>query len=133
MSHKAIDLIFETSWEVCNKIGGIYTVLSTKAKSLQALYKDKVIFIGPDVWTDEHPALDFTESKTLLKKWRENAMLPEGVDVRVGRWEVPGRPIAILVKFDGMYALKDEFYARMWQLYGVDSLHAYGDYDEGCA
>ena len=76
MSHKAIDLIFETSWEVCNKIGGIYTVLSTKAKSLQALYKDKVIFIGPDVWTDEHPALDFTESKTLLKKWRENAMLP---------------------------------------------------------
>ncbi|MDO4319770.1 MAG: glycogen/starch synthase [Bacteroidales bacterium] len=133
MSHKAIDLIFETSWEVCNKIGGIYTVLSTKAKSLQTLYKDKVFFIGPDVWTDENPALDFTESKTLLKKWRQTAMLPEGVDVRIGRWEVPGRPIAILVKFDGMYAVKDEFYGRMWQLYGVDSLHAYGDYDEGCA
>lgn len=133
MSHKAIDLIFETSWEVCNKIGGIYTVLSTKAKSLQSLYKDKVIFIGPDVWSAQNPALDFTESKTLLKKWRENALLPEGVDVRIGRWEVPGRPIAILVKFDGMYAVKDQFYGRMWQLYGVDSLHAYGDYDEGCA
>ncbi len=25
------DFIFETSWEICNKIGGIYTVLSTKA------------------------------------------------------------------------------------------------------
>lgn len=133
MPHKAIDLIFETSWEVCNKIGGIYTVLSTKAKSLQKLYKDKVIFIGPDVWTDEHPALDFTESKTLLKKWRQAAMFPEGVDIRVGRWDVPGRPIAILVRFDGMYAAKDEFYGRMWQKYGVDSLHAYGDYDEGCA
>ena len=45
-----VDLLFETSWEVCNKIGGIYTVLSTKAKTLQKFYKDKTIFIGPDVW-----------------------------------------------------------------------------------
>lgn len=133
MAHSPIDLIFETSWEVCNKIGGIYTVLSTKAKSLQKLFKDKVIFIGPDVWSEEHPTPDFTESRTLLKKWRLDARLPEGVDVRVGRWEVPGRPIAILVKFDGMYALKDEAYARMWDHFAVDSLHAYGDYDEGCA
>ena len=44
-----LDMIFETSWEVCNKIGGIYTVLSTKALALQNLYKDKTIFIGPDV------------------------------------------------------------------------------------
>ena len=73
MAHSPIDLIFETSWEVCNKIGGIYTVLSTKAKSLQKLFKDKVIFIGPDVWSEEHPAPDFTESRTLLKKWRLDA------------------------------------------------------------
>ena len=26
--------LFEVSWEVCNKVGGIHTVLSTKAKSL---------------------------------------------------------------------------------------------------
>ena len=51
----SVDLLFETSWEVCNKIGGIYTVLSTKAKTLQNLYKDKTIFIGPDVWTKENP------------------------------------------------------------------------------
>lgn len=133
MAHTTIDLFFETSWEVCNKIGGIYTVLSTKAKSLQELYKDKVIFIGPDVWSDEHPAPDFTESDTLLKKWRQNALFPEGVSVRVGRWEVPGRPIAVLVKFDGLYKSKDEFYGLMWENFHVDSLHAYGDYDEGCA
>lgn len=42
----ALDLLIETSWEVCNKIGGIYTVLSTKADTLHELYKDKVIFIG---------------------------------------------------------------------------------------
>lgn len=128
-----VDLLFETSWEVCNKIGGIYTVLSTKAKNLQRLYRDKVIFIGPDVWSTDNPSPYFIESPSILKSWKHSLDLPDGLKVRVGRWDVPGRPIAILVKFESMYATKDEFYGRMWQLYGVDSLHAYGDYDEACA
>ena len=127
------DMHLETSWEVCNKIGGIYTVLSTKAATLQKNYKDKTIFIGPDVWSENNPSPYFIENRTLLKKWLLAANLPEGVDVRVGRWAIPGKPIVVLVKFDGMYAVKDQFYGRMWELYGVDSLHAYGDYDEACA
>lgn len=128
-----IDLLIETSWEVCNKVGGIYTVLSTKAKNLHNIYKDNLIFVGPDVWTAETPSPYFTELKTALKDWKSKVELPEGVSVRVGRWNVPGKPLAILVKFDGMYAVKDELYSQMWNLYGVDSLHAYGDYDEACA
>ncbi len=128
-----IGLLFETSWEVCNKIGGIYTVLSTKAKTLQTLMKDKTIFVGPDVWSPDTPSPYFKESKTVLKEWRLNASLPYGISVRVGRWDVPGKPVAVLVKFDGLYAVKDDFYGEMWRLFGVDSLHAYGDYDEACA
>lgn len=133
MPDKAKEYIFETSWEVCNKIGGIYTVLSTKAKVLHQLYKDHLIFIGPDVWTADHPASDFIESSSLLRRWRETVLLPAGLEVRVGRWDIPGRPIAILVKFDTMYASKEVFYGHMWERFGVDSLHAYGDYDEACA
>ncbi|MCM1355328.1 MAG: glycosyltransferase [Staphylococcus sp.] len=129
-----VDLLFEVSWEVCNKIGGIYTVLSTKAKTLQKLYNDKTIFIGPDVWTADNPSPWFKECNIEgLTSWSKSAKLPAGVSVRVGRWEIPGRPIAVLVKFDGMYDVKDEFYGEMWNRFGVDSLHAYGDYDEGCA
>lgn len=128
-----LDMIFETSWEVCNKIGGIYTVLSTKAQTLQNLYKDKTIFIGPDVWTEDNPSPYFSEVPSLLKPWRDKALLPEGVSVRVGRWNIPGKPIVILVNFQGMYKLKDYYYGEMWERFGVDSLHAYGDYDEGCA
>lgn len=128
-----LDMIFETSWEVCNKIGGIYTVLSTKAQTLQNLYKDKTIFIGPDVWTDDNTSPYFSEVPSLLKPWRDKALLPEGVSVRVGRWNIPGKPIVILVNFQGMYKLKDYYYGEMWERFGVDSLHAYGDYDEGCA
>ena len=126
-------LICETSWEVCNKIGGIYTVLTTKAKTLQSEYKDKVVFIGPDLCQgDSHPRL-FMPSKTLLKEWKNSANLPFGITVKVGKWKIPGRPIAILVSFYGLYSVKNDFYAEMWNNFGVDSLHAYGDYDEGCA
>lgn len=127
------DLLFENSWEVCNKIGGIYTVLSTKAKTLQNLYKDKTIFVGPDVWTDEKPSPYFLEQPSVLRAWRKQASLPYGIEVRCGRWNIPGKPLVVLVKFDTLYARKDEFYGKMWEHYGVDSLHAYGDYDEACA
>jgi glycosyltransferase involved in cell wall biosynthesis len=128
-----LNLLFETSWEVCNKIGGIYTVLSTKAKTLQKLYKDKTIFVGPDVWTAENPSPSFIEDASLLQSWRESVALPMGITARVGRWDVPGKPIAILVGFNTMYAYNDELFGKMWELYGVDSIHAYGDYGEACA
>ncbi len=127
-----ISMLFEVSWEVCNKIGGIYAVLSSKAKTLKETLKDNLVFIGPDVWSNENPSPYFTESETLMHSLMKRTMLPDGVFVRVGRWEIPGRPVAILVKFQGMDASKDAAYGRMWDLFGVDSLHAYGDYDEGC-
>ncbi len=49
------DYIFESSWEVCNKVGGIYTVLSTRAKTLVEQLGDKLIFIGPDCWGEKQP------------------------------------------------------------------------------
>ena len=121
-------LICETSWEVCNKIGGIYTVLSTKAKTLQEC-GGKVIYIGPDVASTNN----FEPSKTLLRGWKEKADLPFGLTVKVGRWKVPGNPIAVLVDFKGIYNVLDDFKGEMWNRFGVDSLHSYGDYDEGCA
>ena len=46
------DYIFEASWEVCNRVGGIYTVLSTKAASLVSKFGQNLFFIGPDVWNE---------------------------------------------------------------------------------
>lgn len=129
------DLLFETSWEVCNKVGGIYTVLSTKAQTLKKEYKDKVIFIGPDVWTADNPSPYFIHESTPmpLKKWLSQVMLPEGVTVRAGRWDVPGKPMVVLVGFNGMYAKNNELFGKMWEFFRVDSLHANGDYPEACA
>ncbi len=122
------DYLFEVSWEVCNLVGGIYTVLSTKARTLQEINKDRTIFIGPDLVKDNQY---FKESATLLKDWRQKVS-EDGFKVRVGRWKVPGTPIVILVDFKDTYSHKNEIYTRMWEDFGVDSIHAYGDYDDSC-
>lgn len=125
-------LLFETSWEVCNKIGGIYTVLSTKARVLKEQFGDNLIFIGPDVWSETNPSPYFKEYKSLLKS-ASKLELPYGITLRTGRWDIPGSPIVVLIKFDGVYPSLNDIYGRMWAEYGVDSLHNYGDYPEGCA
>lgn len=122
------DYIFESSWEVCNKVGGIYTVLSTRANTLQSLLHDRVIFIGPDCWKENNSPY-FTSDDTLFVDWKESLANSE-LNVKIGRWNIPGNPIAILVDFTPFYNKKDEIFSRLWELYKVDSLHSYGDYDE---
>ena len=122
------DYIFESSWEVCNKVGGIYTVLSTRANTLQQEMQDKVFFIGPDVWRDNECPY-FKEDSKLLAEWKIQAT-EDGLNVKVGRWTIPGNPIAILVDFQKYFEKKNEIYGWLWENYQVDSLHAYGDYDE---
>lgn len=122
------DYIFESSWEVCNKVGGIYAVLSTRAKTLQDRIKDRLIFIGPDCWKQQE-SIYFKEDSSLFADWRQHAV-GEGLHVRVGRWDIPGQPVAVLVDFEPYYAQKDRIYTELWNDYQVDSLHAYGDYDE---
>ena len=120
--------IIEASWEVCNKVGGIYTVLSTRAKTLHDQIGDKLLFIGPDFWHDKPNPL-FKENRRLLSPWRKQAEA-EGLKIRVGRWQIPGEPIAVLVDFTPFYSQKNDIYSWAWNTYQVDSLHAYGDYDE---
>lgn len=125
------DYIFETSWEVCNRVGGIYAVLSTRAASMQAEHPDKVFFFGPDF--GDHSDIYFEEDKTILKEWQKLLAISRWpLAIRIGRWKVPGEPIAILLKFDALWAKKDDIYAWAWNKFRVQSHAAYGDYDESC-
>ncbi|GGK12835.1 MULTISPECIES: glycosyltransferase [Parabacteroides] len=125
------EYLFESSWEVCNKVGGIYTVLSTKAHTLQQMFNDKVIFIGPDVWGPAN-APDFIEDDTLFADWKKHARTTDKLKMKVGRWNVPGTPPVVLVDFKPFFSERDAFFYSMWENFRVDSMHAYGDYDESC-
>jgi phosphorylase/glycogen(starch) synthase len=120
--------LFEVSWEVCNKVGGIYTVVSSKAKTLVERLGDRYVAIGPWLlgredaypeFEDEPGFADFTESCRAM-----------GVPVRVGRWRIPGRPRTLLIEFSGLFGRKDGILAGLWERDHVDSLHGTWDYIE---
>lgn len=125
------EYLFESSWEVCNKVGGIYTVLSTKAHTLVQSFKDNLIFIGPDVWGEKN-APDFMEDSKLFTDWKIYAETTDNLQIKIGRWNVPGTPPVILVDFKQYFKERDSFFYSMWDSFQVDSMHAYGDYDESC-
>ncbi|MDO5607854.1 MAG: alpha-glucan family phosphorylase [Capnocytophaga sp.] len=131
MKKKALttpDYLFETSWEVCNKVGGIHTVVATKALSISKKFKDKYILIGPDLWQHTENK-EFTENKNLFKSWRAKAE-SEGLRIRIGNWNIPGNPIVILVDFTHYVANKNEILRFYWDAYKLDSLGSSWDYIE---
>ena len=123
------DYLFEVSWEVCNKVGGIYTVIATKSLYLKSQLHKHHILIGPDVWMDTESNPDFIEDNHLYSLWKAQAA-SEGLRVRLGHWNVPGRPIAILVDFKQYLTKQNDILTEYWKRFGVDSLTGNWDYKE---
>ena len=131
MSEKILnpDYLFEVSWEVCNKVGGIYTVIATKSLYLKKELGRHHIMIGPDVWMHRADNPDFIEDPVLYRSWRLQAA-SAGIRVRIGRWNVPGRPVAMLVDYKQFLPDFDRILGEYWKRFGVDSLTGDWDYKE---
>lgn len=123
------DYLFEVSWEVCNKVGGIHTVIATKALNLSREFGEKHILVGPDVWRETGVNPEFSEDSEIFRAWKTKAE-SEGLRIRTGRWNVPGNPLAILVDFSSYITRKDEILTQFWKRYGLDSLTGQWDYIE---
>ncbi len=122
------DTLFEVSWEVCNKVGGIHTVIATKAPTVTNLLGDKYIVIGPD-FSQDNGVSEFEEDASLMKAWRQS-LYDKGIRVRIGRWKISGSPIAILIDFTTLFAQKDDVLKMLWETYKVDSISGQWDYVE---
>ncbi|MBR5586176.1 MAG: alpha-glucan family phosphorylase [Alistipes sp.] len=122
------DYLFEVSWEVCNKVGGIHTVIASKAPTVKRVLDDKYITIGPDFSFDAANP-EFQEDITLLAAWRES-LYNQGVRVRIGRWAIESSPIAVLIDFKSFIREKDNILKQLWESYNVDSLSGQWDYVE---
>lgn len=123
------DYVFEVSWEVCNKVGGIHTVVSTKAPFMKAEYGDHFILLGPDVWKETLANPEFTEDPNLFRAWKDKAQ-SDGLNIRIGYWNIPCRPIVILVDFTTFFPRKNEILAEFWETYQLDSISGGWDYIE---
>jgi phosphorylase/glycogen(starch) synthase len=124
-----VEYIFETSWEVCNKVGGIHTVISTKALNILNEFGDQYILIGPDVWREEVKNPEFIPDDQLFADWQRHAEA-EGLRVKMGRWNITGKPIVILIDFTPYFGQQNEIFASFWETYKLDSITGQWDYVE---
>ncbi|MEI6049398.1 MAG: alpha-glucan family phosphorylase [Bacteroidota bacterium] len=124
-----VEFIFETSWEVCNKVGGIHTVISTKALNIVNELGDNYILIGPDVWREDVINPEFIPDESLFAEWKGMAA-SEGLRVKTGRWNIAGKPIVILIDFTPYFGQQNEIFAGFWETYKLDSITGQWDYVE---
>ena len=124
------DYLFEVSWEVCNKVGGIHTVIATKALTLVNELHNNLILIGPDlIKEDSGKNPEFIEDPQLFSAWKKQAE-SEGLNLKVGRWNINGYPIAISLNFSNFFQDKDKIFFEFWDKYKLDSLPGQWDYIE---
>ncbi|MDP7181844.1 MAG: glycogen/starch synthase [Candidatus Woesearchaeota archaeon] len=124
------DAVYEVSWEVCNKVGGIYTVVSSKARSMMEQYGDNFLLIGP--WFPAKTPGVFEERpapKDLKKVCGELAK--EGIQIHFGKWLVKGSPPALLIDFSEYAKNANAIKGTLWDEYQLDTLGTdYNDFDE---
>lgn len=123
------DMLFEASWEVCNKVGGIFTVLSSKSKQLGKHYQGNYVLIGP--YVGESSRINFRE-ESVPERYRAymDELKSLGIVCYFGKWLIEGDPDVILVDFAGYWKHLDGIKKELWEEFGVDSLDAPRDYDE---
>ncbi len=123
------EVLFEAHWEVCNRSGGVHSMLTSKAGLYASEFQQNFISIGPDVYRETQTHPEFIEDKELYASWRAYAE-KEGLRVRIGRWKIPANPVVIIVDFTPFIAQKNEILSHFWERYQLDSLTGQWDYVE---
>lgn len=124
--------IFEISWEIANKVGGIYTVLSSKAKYLRNYYGKNYFVIGPYIGAKSQNEFSITSPPNSFKEIIQN-LEKQGIIVYYGEWLIEGLPHGFLVDFRKFLDEINLIKYDLWQKFGIDSLRTGKDYDEPIA
>lgn len=107
-------LLFEVAWEVCWQLGGIYTVLRSKAPQMTRIWEDRYCLLGPyngntaSVELEEQPLPDNPIGYAVAK------LRGLGVEVHYGRWLITGKPQCVLFNIGSVWSRLGEFKYLMW-------------------
>jgi len=129
MIQKKSDFLFEVSWEVCNKVGGIFTVIKSKAARTVDYYKDNYYLIGPyfvdkamGEFQEELPCI---ELKNIFDELKNDQII-----CHCGKWLIEGNPFVILIDFTGFKSRINKIKKDLWETYKIDSMNIPPDFDE---
>ena len=126
------EVLFEVSFEVCNKVGGIYAVLESKAKRMVDLYKDNYFLIGP-YYPEKAAAEYLKQNPPSLCEKAISDLKEEGINCHFGKWLIQGKPNVILVDFSEILKKVNDIKFGLWKDYKIDSLGTGFDFDEPLA
>ena len=121
-NHPRPGFLYNVSWEVCHRIGGVHTVLETAAPHLTASYGKQLLYVGPDLWSARGLQETFVEDQTAPPL--AHLAAERGVPVRFGHCDMEGGPRVALVDFGRLLERKNAILGELWDDYGVDSIHA---------
>jgi glycogen(starch) synthase len=117
--------LIEIAWEVCNQVGGIYTVIRTKVPSMVEKWGDDYFLLGP--YFPQTAAAEFEEITDLsgspLGKTVQK-MRDLGFEVHYGYWLVTGKPRIVLFDFWKVFARIDEVKFALWNRHQLSTLNA---------
>ncbi|MBN1544854.1 hypothetical protein JW898_05335 [Candidatus Woesearchaeota archaeon] len=127
--HIKADFLFEVSWEVCNKVGGIYTVLKSKIPQTVKKYGENYCLVGP--YFHSKVKGEF-EELIMPDEYREGteALKAMGIVPHYGKWLTEGSPNTLLLDFQPFFARKDEIKRGLWDHFRIDSLNAPFEFEE---
>ena len=141
----APDICFEVSFEIGNKVGGIYQVIASKAKYMKLVYGSEGYY-GIGFYNPYRAKDDFIEMTPPREfEWVFRKLGDSGIKVYFGRWVAGDESFVFLIdsrdfmnrtiiKPDGQTVRQvDDIKGLFWEKYKIDSLMMGFDYDEPVA
>eukprot|EP00118_Oscarella_pearsei_P019760 m.211752 g.211752 ORF g.211752 m.211752 type:complete len:676 (+) comp39760_c1_seq95:1745-3772(+) len=110
------NLLFEVAWEVVNKVGGIYTVIKTKAGVTCEELGSCYCLIGPYNENSVRTEVEVGDSEIDVVREAVDAMKAQGVGITSGRWLIEGSPNVILFDLGSSYWRLDGWKREYWEV-----------------
>lgn len=111
-------LLIEIAWEVCNQIGGIYTVMKTKAPAMVDRWGDNYLMVGP--YNPHLSDIEFEECEAPTEIIQTLATLKDrGVVTHFGHWLIPGKPLVILIEIPPLLSQVGKEKYFLWKDNGI--------------
>ena len=109
--------LIESAWEVCNQVGGIYTVIRSKILSQKKEWGDNYLLIGPYFNSQEFEEVedDGSPAFRVCAKMRE-----QGIDIHYGTWLVSGKPKVVLINPHSIFHKLGDIKFQIWEDFGID-------------
>uniref|UniRef100_A0A8P4KQZ2 Glycogen [starch] synthase n=1 Tax=Dicentrarchus labrax TaxID=13489 RepID=A0A8P4KQZ2_DICLA len=109
-------VLFEIAWEVANKVGGIYTVIQTKARLTSEEWGENYFLVGPYVESNVRTQVELIEPTNPALKRTIDKMNSSGCKVYFGRWLIEGSPYVVLIDVGFTAWSLDTWKSELWEL-----------------